>query len=226
LDPKIKSIYNAFRIRKMNLAEIPNGIRLSLSEAGLPSVSVDFYALRSNPDHLRAKIRGEEALLDISDANLKKVRAKLQNALLGVANVGVFASLGRRGESHYYYAHITMSKMSTDLTLIQKGAQLALEELKGVEPGAFRKALDELGLARSSQVRLALTRIFRESADIEEMLSVVVQEAGVIAKSSDWRQLKDIKEQNSSSFLTVVIDILWKAVAKERLIKTLEDIQN
>ena len=58
------------------------------------------------------------------------------------------------------------------------------------------------------------------------MLSVVVQEAGVIAKSSDWRQLKDIKEQNSSSFLTVVIDILWKAVAKERLIKTLEDIQN
>jgi hypothetical protein len=226
LDPKIKAIYNALRMRKMDLAEIPNGIRLSLSETGLPTISVDFYALRSNPDHLRAKIRGEESLADISDANLKKVRAKLQNALLGVANVGVFASLGRRGEAHYYYAHITMSKMSTDLTLVQKGAQQALEELKGIEPGAFRKALDGLGLPRSSQVRLSLTRIFRESADIEEMLSVVVQEAGVIAKSAEWRQLKEIKDQNSTPFLTVVIDILWKAVAKERLIKTLEDIQN
>jgi hypothetical protein len=176
---------------------------------------------------LRAKIRGTDDFPEMSDGDLKKVRIKLQNELLGLANVGTFASLGRRGEIHYYYSHITMSKKSSaDLTLVQKGAQQALEQLKGVDSGTFRKGLDQLGLPRSSKVRLALTRVFRESADIEEMLTVVVQEAGVVAKSNDWRVLKDIREQNEIPYLNIVVELLWKAVAKERLIKTLEDIHN
>ena len=81
-------------------------------------------------------------------------------------------------------------------------------------------------MPRSSKVRLALTRIFRESDDIEEMLTVVVQEAGVIAKSNEWRLLKQVKEESDVVHLNIIIELLWKAVAKERLIKTLEDIHN
>jgi hypothetical protein len=58
------------------------------------------------------------------------------------------------------------------------------------------------------------------------MLTVVVQEAGIIAKSSDWRLLKEVKENSDVSYLNIIIELLWKAVAKERLIKTLEDIHN
>ncbi len=227
LDPKLETILKTLKIRQVDIEETTGGVRINLTDGSLPSTMIDIYALRSNPDHLRAKIRGSQEMPELSDANLKRVRIKLQNELLGVANVGAFTSLGRRGETHYYYAHITMSKKSsTDLTLVQKGAQQALEQLKGVDSGAFRKGLDQLGLPRSSKIRLALTRIFRESGDIEEMLTVVVQEAGVVAKSDDWRLLKDIREKNEIPYLNIVVELLWKAVAKERLIKTLEDIHN
>ena len=226
MDDKIKTIQKSLRIRKVDVEETSNGIRVHLKDAGVPSLNVDIYTLRTNPDHLRAKIRGADDLPEISDQDLKKVRIKLQNDLLGVASVGTFTSLGRRGESHYYYAHITMSKKSSDLVLVQKGAQHALEQLKGIDAGTFRKGLDQLGLPRSSKVRLGLTRIFRESDNIEEMLTVVVQEAGIIAKSPDWRMLKQIKEDSDVAYLNIVVELLWKAVAKERLIKTLEDIHN
>ncbi len=227
MDPKLKTILKTLKIRQVDAEASTGGVRIKLAKGSAPATTIDIYALRSNPDHLRAKIRGSEASPEMSDADLKRVRIKLQNELLGVANVGAFASLGRRGKAHYYYAHITMSKKSsTDLTLVQKGAQQALEQLKGVDSGAFRKGLDQLGLPRSSKIRLALTRIFRESGDIEEMLTVVFQEAGIVAKSNDWRVLKDIREQNEVPYLNIVVELLWKAVAKERLIKTLEDIHN
>jgi len=53
-----------------------------------------------------------------------------------------------------------------------------------------------------------------------------VQEAGIIAKSHDWRLLKEVKENSDVPYLNIIIELLWKAVAKERLIKTLEDIHN
>ena len=227
MDPKLETILKSLKIRQVDVEESTGGIRIKFAKGSVPATTIDLYVLRSNPEHLRAKIRGTDDVPEMSDADLKKVRIKLQNELLGLANVGTFASLGRRGEIHYYYSHITMSKKSsTDLTLVQKGAQQALEQLKGVDSGTFRKGLDQLGLPRSSKVRLALTRVFRESADIEEMLTVVVQEAGVVAKSNDWRVLKDIREQNEIPYLNIVVELLWKAVAKERLIKTLEDIHN
>ena len=226
MDEKINTIQKSLRIRKVDVQEIANGIRIHLKDPGIPAVSVDIYTLRTNPDHLRAKIKGGDDCPEVSDNDLKKIRIKLQNDLLGVASVGTFTSLGRRGEAHYYYAHITMSKKSADLVLIQKGAQHALEQLKGIDAGRFRKGLDQLGLPRSSKVRLALTRIFRESDNIEEMLTVVTQEAGIIAKSADWRLLKKIRENNDVAYLHIIIELLWKAVAKERLIQTLEDIHN
>ncbi len=226
MDTKIKTIQKSLRIRKVAVQELSNGIRVNLDDPALPLLSIDIYTLRANPDHLRAKIKGGDDFPEITDNDLKKIRIKLQNDLLGVASVGTFTSLGRRGEAHYYYAHITMSKKSADLVLIQKGAQHALEQLKGIDAGKFRKGLDQLGLPRSSKVRLALTRIFREAGDIEEMLTVVVQEAGIIAKSDDWRLLKQVKENSNVAYLNIVIELLWKSVAKERLIKTLEDIHN
>ena len=226
MDGKIKTIQKSLRIRKVDVEELSNGIRVHLRDDALPSLSIDIYTLRTNPDHLRAKIKGADDFPEVSDHDLKKIRIKLQNDLLGVASVGTFTSLGRRGEAHYYYAHITMSKKSADLVLIQKGAQHALEQLKGIDAGVFRKGLDQMGLPRSSKVRLSLTRIFRESDNIEEMLTVVVQEAGIIAKSTDWRQLKQVKENSDVPYLNIIVELLWKAVAKERLIKTLEDIHN
>ncbi|MFZ7127901.1 MAG: hypothetical protein ACOWWM_17225 [Desulfobacterales bacterium] len=208
------------------MQETSNGIRVDLGSAGFPDVWVDIYALKSNPDHVRAKIQKKIDDTEAIESELKRIRMKLQNELLGVATVGAFASLGQRSDVHYFYAHIQMAKKTGDLSVVQKGAKQALDQLKEVDAKSFRLGLDEIGLPRSSQLRLALTRIFRESADIEEMLTVLVQEAGVIAKTDEWKTLKDIKEENQIPHMSIIVELFWKAVAKERLIKTLEDIHN
>ena len=97
MDSKIQTIQKSLRIRKVDTQEISNGIRIKLDNAGLlPPLSVDIYTLRSNPDHLRAKIKGGDDSPEVSDSDLKKIRIKLQNDLLGVASVGTFTSLGRQ----------------------------------------------------------------------------------------------------------------------------------
>lgn len=226
MDPKIRTLLQSLRIRKFEVDEIPSGIRIDMQPIGFPDVRVDIYALRSNPDHLRAKIQKKGEIGDGIDSELKKIRQKLQNELIGVATFGSFTSLGKRGDAHYFYAHVQMAKKTGDLAVVQKGAKQALAQLKGVDSKSFRMGLDEIGLPRSSQLRLALTRIFRESDDIEEMLTVLVQEAGVVSKTEEWKVLKEIKEENQIPRISILIELLWKAVAKERLIRTLEDIHN
>jgi len=78
LDTKIQTIQKSLRIRKVDAQEISNGIRIKLNNAGLPPVNIDIYTLRSNPDHLRAKIKGGDDSPEVSDNDLKKIRIKLQ----------------------------------------------------------------------------------------------------------------------------------------------------
>lgn len=226
LDPKIQTFLKTFRIRKIEVEEVPNGIRIDMRQTGFPNVWVDIYTLKSNPDHVRAKIEKKGDINDSIEAELKRIRLKLQNELLGVATVGTFTSLGKRGDAHYFYSHLQMAKKTGELAIVQKGAKHALDQLKDVDAKSFRMGLDEMGLPRSSKLRLALTRIYRETEDVEEMLTVLVQEAGVIAKTGEWKQLKDIKEENKIPHMSIIIELLWKSVAKERLIRTLEDIHN
>ncbi len=226
MDPKIQTLADTFRIRKIDIEASSNGIRIDLGRIGISGLHLDIYALRSNPDHVRAKIEKSGEVGDDFENQLKKVRLKLQNELLGVASVGPFTSLGKRGDAHYFYAHLQMVKKTSDLAVVQKGAKQALEQLKGVDGKVFRQGLDAIGLPRSGLLRLALTRIFRESGDLEEMLTVLVQEASVIAKTDEWKALKEIKDNNKIPHMSIIIELLWKAVAKERLIRTLEDIHN
>jgi hypothetical protein len=226
VDPKIETLLKSLRIRKVDAEVSKNGIRIDLGDSGFQDVYVDIYVLRSNPDHVRAKIQKKGKIESNIESELKKIRMKLQHELLGVANVGSFASLGKRGDAHYYYAHLQMTQKKGDLAVVQKGAKQALDQMKGVDAKSFRTGLDDIGLSRSSHLRMALTRIFRESDEIEEMLSVLVHEAGVIANTDEWKMLKEIKENNKLSNMSIIVELLWKAVARERLIRTLEDIHN
>ena len=78
----------------------------------------------------------------------------------------------------------------------------------------FRKNLDQLGLPRSSTVRVALARIFRESIDAQELLATVDSEARKIVHSEQWRAIKEIRSKNQLSAANYIIDLLWEEISR------------
>ncbi len=91
-------------------------------------------------------------------------------------------------------------------------ARDAVNHFKGMDTRAFRKGLDDLGLKRSSLLRITLTRIFRDAEDEESLLSAIKDEAGKLSNSTEKGALLDLKEKNQVPFIKDVLDLLCKAV--------------
>ena len=70
--------------------------------------------------------------------------------------------------------------------------------------------LDTAGLARSSIVRLALSRIFRNAVNIGELLATIHTEAKKIVQAKQVAELHNLKEANGLPFLNLTIDLLWE----------------
>jgi hypothetical protein len=97
----------------------------------------------------------------------------------------------------------------------RKFAEEIMAEFKPVDGKTFRQGLDQLDLARSSIVRTSLTRIFRASVNIQELMKTMDLEAERIINSDEMINLKHVKEKPTPPYLTVVIDLLWQEVAKK-----------
>ncbi len=91
-------------------------------------------------------------------------------------------------------------------------ADEVLLKFKDIDSKMFRNELDNLGLSRSSIVRLALTRIFRNSVGPDELLSAISQEAINITTSKDQEILEKLKKNNHNSYLSDVIHLLLEKV--------------
>jgi len=97
----------------------------------------------------------------------------------------------------------------------RKYAEEIIAEFKPVDAKTFREGLDEIDLSRSSIVRTSLSRIFRASVNIQELMKVMDAEAERILSNDEMISLKQIKEKPKPAFLTVVIDLLWQEVARK-----------
>ncbi len=85
-----------------------------------------------------------------------------------------------------------------------------LAQIRSIDSRSFRKALDDLGLKRSSMLRLALTRIFRDATDEEDLMATVSEEARKIIRPEDREALQRIKEENRASYIGGLINLLWE----------------
>ena len=91
-------------------------------------------------------------------------------------------------------------------------AEKAIEELETIDGKMLRQSLDMMNLRRSSGVRMALTRIFRNAVDAEELMAATMDEAEKLTSGADREDLSIIKAINTEGFLTPVIDLLYDAV--------------
>lgn len=91
-------------------------------------------------------------------------------------------------------------------------AEKAIEQLETIDAKMIRQSLDMMNLKRSSNVRIGLTRIFRNAVDAEELMQAIQDEAAKLNSDKDHNDLRIIKTINMDGFLEPVIGLLYDAV--------------
>lgn len=207
-------------------------ICVSLDWTGITNAVLEFYALRKSPEQVRARIRkntnrGNSGFTDHmfhTEIDLEYMNRVLQEGLSGVAKVGRFFYFGYRKGTHCYYAYVNMSEKPEDICFKQKLLEKSLEQLKCVDSKIFRQGLDMSGLARSSIVRLALTRIFRSASDPEELTTAVSEEAVRIVNAGEWKTVRNLINSNRVNFLGHLVFIFWEEICRCYMKKSWEEL--
>ncbi len=102
-------------------------------------------------------------------------------------------------------------------TIARSPAEEAIEGLETIDAKMLRQSLDMMNLKRSSNVRMALTRIFRSAVGAEELTCSIQNEAIKLISQNDHEDLRMIQTINSAGFLEPVIGLLYEAVFGKNL---------
>lgn len=84
----------------------------------------------------------------------------------------------------------------------------AFAQVTKLDSKSIRTKLDDAGLSRSSNLRIVLARISRDSISINEFLSSVNREAKKIADPAEITNLMNLKEDKRLSSMSHVIELL------------------
>jgi hypothetical protein len=95
-------------------------------------------------------------------------------------------------------------------------AEKAVVLLETVDGKMLRQSLDMMNLRRSSNIRLALTRIFRSAMDAEALMSAIQEEAEKLISSEDLQELEMIRILSATGFLQPVVELLCQEVFQEK----------
>lgn len=232
-DPKIRTIMTALRSRGCTVKGISQGIRLKLDY----NIDVDFYTLKFDANKLRARLK-----LYVEDAAERSriigdVSEKIREDLGGTSDVEDFKFSRCISGDYYYYARLFMldedftgsPEEKPDVVAARLRAvapekakagreeelQKVVEVFESVDSKMFRKAMDGLGVPRTSILRVSLARIFRAATDMEELKTALKEEAMRISDPRDRSDLEKIRESNEVVFLDPAIRMLHRAVFDE-----------
>ncbi|MFW6334599.1 MAG: DUF4388 domain-containing protein [Desulfosalsimonas sp.] len=90
----------------------------------------------------------------------------------------------------------------------------AVNQLQGIDGRQFRETLDHMGLRRSSILRIALTRIFRDAADKDQLLESVRQEAVKLVSAADKDELECLRQETRQPFIKPIVELLGREAEK------------
>jgi hypothetical protein len=229
-DPKIKTIMHLLHSRGFTIKGIRQGIRVKLENA----IDVDIYTLKFDADKLRARLK-----LHIEDEKkraliLKHVSDIICDAFDETLEMEEFAFSRDVSGDYYYYARLFMrdttflvkpeerteilvARKSTaetsDVSIDHRGdLQKVVAIMEKVDAKMFRTSLDELGISRTSILRVCLTRIFRSATGPDELKAVITEEAKRISDEEDRNELDNILTSNYVPFLDPIIRMLHQSV--------------
>ncbi|MGB5986595.1 MAG: hypothetical protein WBG37_14920 [Desulfobacterales bacterium] len=218
-DPKVEMLIKIFSYRGYEVTRIKNGITVGLEGIGIPGAAADFYILRNNPEQMRSRIVRKANPSPQENDQVEAIRQALQEGAQGAAEIGPYKFFGERGKACIYYSHIKMEIEASRVFKQQKAAEAAFAQLKGIDSRALRQGLDAAGLARSSIVRVALSRIFRNAVNIRELLSTINLEARKIIQADQWELVRSLKESNGLPFINRSVGLLWAEILSLKNVK-------
>lgn len=211
-DPKIEMLIKIYKYRGYDVNRIKNGIAVGLDRVGIPGAVADFYILKNNPQQMRSRIVRSTNPSPQENDQVEAIRQALQEGAQGAAEIGPYKFFGERGKACIYYAHIRMEAKPSRVFKQQKAAEAAFAQLKGIDSRALRQGLDAAGLARSSIVRMAMSRIFRNAVNIRELLATINLEARKIIQTDQGALVQRLKESNGLPFMSRTIGLLWAEI--------------
>ncbi|MFP4159327.1 MAG: DUF4388 domain-containing protein [Desulfobacterales bacterium] len=168
---------------------------------------------------LKKKIPDDKAVLKCTGRKEKDRKAKLSadekrvlSLINGYATVGQV--LDQTGWDSFSGYKAIYSLVSCGLAEIvsslppEELASRAVSQLQGIDGRQFRETLDNMGIKRSSILRVALVRLFRDAADKNQLLDSVRQEAGKVISGLDSAELDRLRHETSQPFIRVMLELL------------------
>jgi len=89
-------------------------------------------------------------------------------------------------------------------------AKEVVRQTKGIDSRQIRWALDNLGVQRSSSLRVSLSRVFRDSADDQQLIAAAEKEARKISNSGEKEALDTLRRENHIPYMKAIIELLWQ----------------
>jgi hypothetical protein len=91
-------------------------------------------------------------------------------------------------------------------------AEKAVSQLQAIDAKQFRETLDRLGLKRSSGLRVALNRIYRDTADTKQLMHSVEAEAKRITNPVEKSELALLRQKNRTPFMKAILQLLDQSI--------------
>ncbi len=108
--------------------------------------------------------------------------------------------------------HITIIAPMT----LEEIARRAVTHLQGIDARQFRETLDSLEVKRSSVLRIALSGLFREAADADQLMAAAEAEAAKIAGEADRQALRRLREDAQAPFIRFMSELLCQSLDKKQ----------
>ena len=106
IDPKLRSLIEMLRAQGFILKGISNGFRIKLENGH----NVDVYTLKSNPSHIRARIKTQISEEAARSEKIEKIYRMLSDCTRNIAEVHPFKLTKDMAEAFVYYAHVDLSQ--------------------------------------------------------------------------------------------------------------------
>lgn len=105
IDPKLRSLIEILKPKGFVLKGISNGFRIKLEKGP----DVDIYTLKSNPSHVRARIKTAISDDDERSQMVESIHALLAESLQSIVDLQDFRLTKDMEEGFVYYAHMDFS---------------------------------------------------------------------------------------------------------------------
>jgi hypothetical protein len=220
------SIYNVFLWKSGEFSYTDTPINLKgVAGNKLDTMNILLEAARRIDEFavLKKRIPDDQGILEAAapsgnkrEVNLNEDEWRLLSLIDGKSTVrNILDQTGYDDFTGYQIVNTLLSSGEIEIKPVMSKEELAeqaVQELRTVDARQFRETLDRMGLKRSSMLRMALSRIYRDTMESSQLLQSVETEAGKMGDSSEKKALQHLRQNSRTPFMKALLELLEQSV--------------